>query len=731
LNVAVLASAAADYQGYFLKQLRANLARNFARPDAFVDGGHLHDAACAAGAEVRAWKLTGKREFAISAVARMRAMAAFLEKGQEASFFVPYPFTWTYRALDEAGLVDAELRATTRRGVAKAFRARDLTAIHNQTLQRAAGLALAAQTWPDLPEAKAWKEYAAAIQGMQARIEDVPENSTNYNSLDVVFTFLLADVTGHPELIHSPGIRAMYRRFRDQVSPAGFIPPYGDAGNFTQPFTPQWPIENDWAMYVTGFERAEREYSDPTLAWAAQRVAEAGMAHEPLNRSYTSIIDLFYFSFAEQSKGELAAMPLVRSAILTRTDFSGPRQLDKLILAPSREPGAPFLMSDLYVRGPHAHENQHGTVTYFEYGNAPLITALGYNNREPEQASLVMMRPADDPFPALPGVYPANQWREAMLPTSRLAAPDPNHPYQRKIDGLNVRIESQGVTTWVADFRLEGENAMALEAADAAEGWTPRPAVEDHALRWDVPGGTQFHTKTVHAEFDCREYPVLAFRWKLSSNRQLARPIILRVVTGESSTDYHVEAVQLEPVLQRARVEQRESDQFGVMEYSGWMTPDSTLRRQMVLTKSGILVVRDRLDPGPLAKGMAAGPIWQMTSDRPVRQSGNWFYSTGGRLDLLTWLSGTGAGMVFGQQTTSIWSKKDQRTVFAKEELQPGKPVYFVSVLAPQTPGSEAEALARGVEVRNLESGATAKVSTPRDTVTVRMADDGAWSVTR
>jgi hypothetical protein len=731
LAAATLPAAAPDYQSYFLAQLDAIRARYFARPNAFVDAAHLHVAACAAGAEVRAFQITGKKEFALSAVARMKAIAAFLDSGQEASFFVPYPFTWTYRALDQAGLLDPETRETIRRGVAKGFHARDLGAIHNQTLQRAAGLALAAQTWPDLPQAKAWKDYADAIQKMQARIEDVPENSTNYNAIDVVFTFLLADTTGHPELLRSPGIRAMYARFRDQVSPAGFIPPYGDAGDFPQPFTAAWPIENPWAMYVAGFERAANVYSDPSLHWAAARLAEIGMAHQPLTLVYGGMIDLFYFSFTAPQPHEPAAAPDVRSAILTRADFDGPAQQDKLILASSRQPGAPFLMTDLYVRGPHAHENQHGAVAYFEYQNAPLLTALGYNNRAPEHASLVLMRPSGDPFPAMPGVYPANEWREALLPTSRLPALDPKNPYRRRIDGVNLRIESSGVTVWLSDLRLAGNRTQVLDAGHSAEGWNPAPAVDAGALRWEVPKGTRFHTRSVHAEFDCREYPVLAFRWKLSNNRQQARPIILRVLSHDLSTDYHAEVIQLQPVLEHAQVDQRESDQYGVMQYSGWITPDTTLRRQMVLTKSGILIVRDRLVPGALAKGMAGGPIWQMTSNQPVRQTANWFYSNGGRMDLLTWLSGSDNGTVFGEQTTNIWSKQDQRTVFAKDLLEPGKPVVFVSVLAPQLPGTDPAPAARGIELRNEANASTVQIATPRDTVTVRVADDGAWSVKR
>jgi hypothetical protein len=656
-----------------------------------------------------------------------------MERGQEATFFVPYPFTWTYRALDQAGFVDTDLRASVRRAVARSFRARDLSSVNNQTLQRAAGLGLAAQTWPDLPEARSWKDYAEAIERMQASIEDVPENSTNYNTFDVVFTFLLADITGHPELVRSHGIHAMYLRFRDQVSPAGFIPPYGDAGAFAAPYNSDWPIENPWAMYVTAFHRAAREYSDRTFDWAADRLASFGMAHEPLARSYTGIIDLFYFSFSEQPSRE-PAVPNYGSAILTRADSYGGVQWDKLILAPSRQPGAPFLMSDLYVRGNHAHENQHGAVTYFEFDGVPLISALGYNNREPEEASLVMMRPASDPFPALGNLYPAGEWREVQLPTSRMPAPDPAKPYLRVIDGLNLRIESHGVRVWASDFRLIGAGGarnQVLGAGDAPGGWSPPPAIEENALTWDVPQGIHFHTKSLHAEFDCRQYPTLAFRWKLSNNKQWARPIILRVYSGKNATDYHAEAVQLQPVLSRAHVEQRSGDQYGVMDYTGWMTADTTLERQMILTRSGVLIVHDRLKPGPLAKGMAAGPIWQMMSPDAPRQSGNWFYSAGNRVGLIAWLGGTGSGLSFGTQTTDVWSKQDQQTIFVKKLLQPGEPVGFISVLVPVASGSDAAVAAAGIEVENAQAGVAAKIRTPRETMIVRIADGDKWSVER
>jgi hypothetical protein len=125
---------------------------------------------------------------------------------------------------------------------------------------------------------------------------------------------------------------------------------------------------------------------------------------------------------------------------------------------------------------------------------------------------------------------------------------------------------------------------------------------------------------------------------------------------------------------------------------------------------------------------MAAGPIWQMISNLAVRQGASWFYSSGGPMDLLTVLSGSSAGTTFGQQTSNVWSKMDQRTVFAKSLLVPGKPVYFMSVLVPAKPGTDAAALAKTVEIRNEEPGATVHIG---GSVIMRIDHDGKWSVGR
>jgi hypothetical protein len=51
-------------------------------------------------------------------------------------------------------------------------------------------------------------------------------------------------------------------------------------------------------------------------------------------------------------------------------------------------------------------------------------------------------------------------------------------------------------------------------------------------------------------------------------------------------------------------------------------------------------------------------------------------------------------------QTINVWSKNDQRTVFARQPLQAGKAVTFISVLIPHERGTAAATLAAQVSVQ-------------------------------
>lgn len=731
------------YRDYLLEHLEPLLARHFADADAFLqDDRHLHVAALAAACEVRAWQWTGERRFADAALARLRQIAAKQGKIRASEFFMPLPLSVAYQHLAQAGLVDQELQRAMRQFVAIHFVPTDDDALHNQTLTRACGLEIAAQVWPDLPEAVAWHDYALKIYALLARCEDVPENSPNYNNLDLVCTFLLADLLEKPELLVRPGIRAMVLRYRDQVSPAGFLAPYGDAGNAPRPFDPAWPMESPWAHYVAAFERGARQWQDPTLRWAATRVMQCGRRWMPLGRYYTEVEDLFYMGFVvDWVDPQLAPkMPKLASQILTRRDTESDRAWDKLILASSRASGAPFVMCDLYARGFHGHVNQHGGLTYFEYDNAPLLTILGYNNRDPEHTNLVLMRDAEDPFPHVPEVFVPGVWHEASLPTKRLPLVDPEQPHLRKIDSITLRVGvgRRGVTFWADDLRLTGPGRppIVLDDFESPQGWHGDPQLSDdaphegHSLVWDLPPGVQFRDKEgFDRTFDVRQYPQLKLRWKLSNNDERSRPLIVR-----AGVDYHAHAIQLEPELVDVQVEQRGDDQFGSMTFHGWFTPGTTLCRQLVLTRSGVLIVRDVLTPGPSAAGsskaiMVGGPIWHLGPTTPPEAGAHWFNSAGGPQSLLVAFS-QAPGRSFGSQTVDVWSKRNQQTVYAKQALAPDEPICFVTVLVPHQQ-HDAAALAEKIQIAGDLDRSRIQVDLPRDRFEVQIESTGPWSIAR
>ena len=57
---------------------------------------------------------------------------------------------------------------------------------------------------------------------------------------------------------------------------------------------------------------------------------------------------------------------------------------DKIVLRSGAGKGGSFLLADLYASQipvpPHAHENQHGQVTWLEWAGEPLVSSLGYDN---------------------------------------------------------------------------------------------------------------------------------------------------------------------------------------------------------------------------------------------------------------------------------------------------------------------------------------------------------------
>ena len=64
--------------------------------------------------------------------------------------------------------------------------------------------------------------------------------------------------------------------------------------------------------------------------------------------------------------------------------------------------------------------------------------------------------------------------------------------------------------------------------------------------------------------------------------------------------------------LTKEKAESYDGDGFGSVSYNAIWTYDSSWTRSTVLTKEGILVVRDEFKPGVSAKGLVGGPVWHL-----------------------------------------------------------------------------------------------------------------------
>jgi hypothetical protein len=715
-------AAAPEYRNYCLKTLVGWLTDGaFTNPGRLLARGNYHPVAEAAACQVRAWEWTGEERYARGAIGLLTELVASRARVQE-DFFVVYPLMYSYRKLDAKNRLDAALKEGFRRFATANFAARDV-ALHNQTLQRAAGLALAAQTFGDDSLAESWRTYAETIWGLLLAGGDIPEDAPNYNQIDLLYVFLLGDALGTLEQLHDPAIVALYSRYRDQVSPGGGVPAYGDSGNGTQ--QADWPLRHGWAAWPAAFERAAAFFRDPTFRWAALKVFETGVAREPFAEPDTQAGDLFRLSFADQGlaanmaprePGPLMSAVLMRPGPGKGLDFPMDETIiDKLILAPFERDDGPFVLCDLLARGFHAHVNQPGAIDYFEFAGAPLLFILGYNNRNPEHSNLVMVGEAGASFPHADPLFDADRWYEAVLPAARLAEV-PGKPDERHLSEFSLRVGAgrRGVTLWFEGMRLEGRaGSRAIEPAAEVAGWSRPPTLDagrrdgSRPLRWELkPGVTVLTRRGLDVRFDRHEYNTIRFFWKLSNNDEQARPLIFRV---PGAVDQHCHARQLAPELSgfTGGSLNAPDDRYGAVVYGGgWFSEGTSLSRQLVLTREGILIVRDELDPDAALAGRVAGPIWHLAPTAEPERGANWFNAAGGRVELLVWFQPQ-PGRTFGVQSVDVWQRKGQKTVFARETLQANQPIRFVTVLVPHGPGVTARSLAGSVAVVENEEGTT------------------------
>jgi hypothetical protein len=118
-----------------------------------------------------------------------------------------------------------------------------------------------------------------------------------------------------------------------------------------------------------------------------------------------------------------------------------------------------------------------------------------------------------------------------------------------------------------------------------------------------------------------------------------------------------------------------------------WFTEDTRMQRRMVLFDDGALVVADTVSPGPLAKGMLAGPVWNPAC-RTVKPLTPGAFLIGPQGHTCRLFLNAEQPMPFGSKTLDVWSQKNHTVVYG-QTVASDRPLRTVSVFLPGSDGDK------------------------------------------
>jgi hypothetical protein len=131
----------------------------------------------------------------------------------------------------------------------------------NRALLRAEAIGYAAKVLPHHPHSGTWAMYSSVIGDDNWGRWEI-EDATGYHSVWIYALLSYASYIREDEsLYRSPILHYYFDYFLSLVSPAGFIPDFGDA---------DW--QGGWERFIPFFEKGAAVYHDPRYRWAASRI---------------------------------------------------------------------------------------------------------------------------------------------------------------------------------------------------------------------------------------------------------------------------------------------------------------------------------------------------------------------------------------------------------------------------------------------------------------------------
>lgn len=621
----------------------------------------------------------------------------------------------------------------------------------NQGLARMYGCLLAKRLYPDMPAAIA---TSAKINDVFTRIVkqgDISVDSRNYYEVSFAFFILIARELGREEEIaKSPSLKRMFANIRDAITPNGFLPEFG-SGYFSP---------NGYANTPIFLEYAAALYKDPTFAEAARRyfgmLVQSGPDRDTnISSAIHSCVHVMpqLLDDFEIWRGPLNEPNFVSGVTYRNARIGGERPAF-LIMRPSISPGAPMIFMDLLGQGDHCQPEFNASIAYYESDHVPLFYQYGRYMSSASCGNQVIFGVPGDTEPA--PEWKAGTWRTLSIPVDRLTRPDGRAIIER----VSVRTADRGVGADAGlvfdNLRLSGP-AGTKTVCDLTEGtWKGntfsivegrQPGTHAIQIMQDGQGCSLRSFKPL--EFDPKQYVELFCDVKWFGKKQ-PRQVEFRPTEDDRSWT-PVSDKSLLAMLKDIRTEQRDGDSWARLEFAPYGTFDSSLVRQILLTKEGVLAVRDDIQPGASADGCPAFSLWQMYSiDSETK---NRFTSFGEcaypsrvigdtkryRRGMSVFFSGP-QGTEIGKQVIpnlrlgnyrDIQRDKDFRTAFARVSMQSGKPTYLNFLVVPHVPEVDLSKLDSTTQLENDADQSKFKTICDGVPVSIQIGSNGKWQVDR
>ena len=652
------------------------------------------------------------------------------------SFGITKEITECVKVLKENGRLGAEYDPIIIKLIDRNFSPKEITD-HNQIQARVLGAVRAYNLFPKAPNAAKWKVYADTIWDFWYKNRDIDESSSNYEALDLKDAISMAIESGRINLLKTPEIKKWFDRYRDLQSPAGFIPEYGDDYFYA------------YSNYICVFEQVARLFNDPTYLYAAWKLYYAGLGN--INPKIGIDAAILTEPVCMPPLNLAPEMLTIGSLVTTRNNNTGVKNIpNHLLLGASRKLGMPFVMSDVYAKGSHAHSKQRGGINYFEADNYPFYHGVSRHVWDARATNTVVIEKLESngfPFPDNLRSL-TNKWFTDQLELTASPVISKSDSTLRSFKTISFRIANveKGAEIYIDNLRLEGRAGVKmLQTFDVETGFPNNKNVEltddevtGKCIKITQPtNGVNLIGLKVPVDFSLKDYKYIKLDWKHKSPKNTAKEDIEFIVRTENVGSAMGDLDNQNKVL-HAETNVKKDDCFGEIVLDNHFVSNTKLTRRMVLTQEGVLVLQDYVEPGEEAIGMTAGVIWQMYK-APAKQGVNWFNAPSEKAwsdmfgkpkdkELLVYFE-QAEGRTYGGQQMDYTIKP--YTVHAKQFIKGKQPLTFTTILIPHSPTDDVEEIQKSIVSVTSDRVSTISLTLNKKKINIQINKDKSWKVDR